>query len=69
MARKLNNYMFVDMVDICITTYNYDLLLCSVGRLGHATVHVMIEMHGRYVVDMRSRERFYAKSFLCFYVW
>ena len=61
--------MFVDMVNTYITTYNYDLLFCSVGRQGHATVHAMIEMHGRYVVDMRSREGFYAESFLCFYVW
>ena len=69
MARKLNDYMFVDMVNICITTYDYDLLFCSVGRLGHATVHAMIEMHGRYVVDMRNREGFYAESFLCLSVW
>ena len=26
----------------------------------------MIEMHGRYVVDMRSREGFYAESFYVF---
>ena len=69
MARKLNDYMFVDMVNINITTYDYDLLFCSVGRLGHATVHAMIEMHGQYVVDMRSREGFYAESFLCLSVW
>ena len=69
MARKLNNYMFDDMVDICTTTYNYDLLFCSVGRLGHATVHAMIGMHGKYAVDIRSREGFYAESFLCLSIW
>ena len=59
-VRKLNNCMFVDMVNICITTYNYNLLFCSVGRQGHATVHAMIEMHGRHVIDVRSREGFYS---------
>ena len=61
--------MFVDMVNICITTYNYDLLFCSVGCLGHATVNATIKVHTKYVVDMRSREEFYAESFLCSSIW
>ena len=55
--------------NICILAHNYDLRFCSVGRLGHAMVHAMIEMHGHYVVDMRNREGFCAEQFLCLSVW
>ena len=69
MVGKLNNYMILDTMNTYITTYDYDLLFCSVGRKGHAIVHAMTEMHGRYVVDMRSREGLYVESFLCLSIW
>ena len=62
-------FMCVDMVKhVRVIVLRFAFLL-RIGRQGCATVHAMIEMHGRYVVDMRSRGGFYAESFLCFYAW
>ena len=59
----------IDVVNTCVSNCFTICFFCGLSRLGHTPVHVMIEMHGQYVVDMRSSEGFYAESFLCLSMW